>query len=198
MRTTTATPIPSVLADGLPRLLLGEDGARFNAAAFPETAPMTFVAAMWTGHRSGFGSSTWSLLTAAGKNFCVFLNPRRDAVFTPVRPDSALVGTFVPPALPSIPAGARRLAATDLDGDGDGDLLVTGAFGLRVLRNDRLSDSSTSPHAPTWARSVHPGKRPSPTSTATVGRTSCGSTTTDSWEPSFTRVRDRSVSPSTP
>lgn len=123
-----------VLADGLPRLLLG-DGARFNAAAFPETAPMTFVAATWTDIDQDSDLDVVAL-TAAGE-LRVFLN-RRDAVFTPVRPDSALVGTFVPPALPSIPAGARRLAATDLDGDGDGDLLVTGAFGLRVLRNDRL------------------------------------------------------------
>lgn len=122
------------VVDGALRYLSG-DGTRFSAADFPNSPGTTFVAATWTDIDQDSDLDVVALTESSGLR--VFLN-RRDAVFTPVLPDSALVGTFVPPALPALPAGARHVMAADLDGDGDGDLLVTGSFGLRLLRNDRL------------------------------------------------------------
>jgi hypothetical protein len=72
-------------------------------------------------------------------NEIVMLLNRRDGMFErfdPKRTDTRKA--FQPPPLPESPKEISDVVATDLDADGDPDILITSLDGVRLWRNDRL------------------------------------------------------------
>jgi tetratricopeptide (TPR) repeat protein len=78
------------------------------------------------------------LVTWTDTSLDVFVN-RRDGTFR--RHETGAADTkaaFQPPPLPRAPERVRQVCATDLDRDGDPDLVIAGNLELSIWRNDRL------------------------------------------------------------
>jgi tetratricopeptide (TPR) repeat protein len=131
------------LADGNTVRLMRLDGNAFRQLPHPVLGadpPDPILGA-------GYGNCLWSDLDQDGdldlvawkKTKVVFLVNRRDGKFeaTESKPATTRPG-FQPPPLPTSPKGINQVVTTDLDGDGDPDLLIASDEGLRLWRNDRL------------------------------------------------------------
>ena len=123
-----------VIAGGQSEILMGS-AKRFAESRVALTTTTPLAAATWTDIDQ---DSDLDIVAIDSNGFAhVFVN-RRDAVFTELVPKTPLVAGFTPPELPKLAAGASEIMATDLDADGDADLLFVGRFGITLWRNDRL------------------------------------------------------------
>jgi hypothetical protein len=116
--------------------------ARFDGGAFREVAgnplgdpPPAASGCAWSDLDQ---DADLDLLVWTRAEIAAFLN-KRDGTFA--RYDATAAATrpgFQPAPLPEGPKGIFQVCPTDLDGDGDPDVLIAGDEGFRLWRNDRL------------------------------------------------------------
>jgi tetratricopeptide (TPR) repeat protein len=123
-----------VLADGAGVRLLASDGRSFKQAG---------ADLLGAGYQRCAGSDLdqdgdLDLIAWNETEVAILVN-RRDGTFERYDPKpSPTPAKFEPLPLPKAPGGISQVCPTDLDGDGDPDLLIAGNGGLKLWRNDRL------------------------------------------------------------